>query len=284
MRNLTLNPDPSYVSPEKEIGILARLLPSLVFHIKQVHVVWAAGRLAKAGKYGELDWAESSDRIFTALESVGARLDIKGLEKVRRVAGPCVIIGNHMSTLETFVLPSLLIPAKSHTFVVKEALLTYPIFKYVMRSRNPIAVNRSNPREDFKTVMEEGKKRLENGISVVVFPQTTRTADFDPSQFNSIGVKLAKKAGVPVIPLALKTDAWGNGPGFFKDFGKIDPSKRIYIEFGEALRIEGNGQEENDRIISFIQEQLQKWQDETKGPDRRTADPEKKGRSISLQP
>jgi len=38
-----------------------------------------------------------------------------------------------------------------------------------------------------------------------------RTVAFDPALFTSIGVKLAQRAGVPVVPLALLTDAWGNG-------------------------------------------------------------------------
>ncbi|NLC70174.1 MAG: 1-acyl-sn-glycerol-3-phosphate acyltransferase [Desulfuromonadaceae bacterium] len=262
MRNLILKPDGCYLTPEKKIGLLSSLFPSLVFHSRQIWIVWKASRRAKAGQYEEIDWGQSSDDILTALESVGARLEIKGLDKVRKVEGPCVIIGNHMSTLETFVLPSLLIPAKPHTFVVKEALLNYPVFKYVMKSRDPIAVTRSNPREDFKIVMNEGQKKLEKGISVVVFPQTTRTVDFTPSHFNTIGVKLAKRTGVPVVPLALKTDAWGNGPDCLKDFGKIDRSKRIHFEFGEVMRIAGSGQEENDRIVSFILERLEKWREE----------------------
>ena len=47
---------------------------------------------------------------------------------------------------------------------------------------------------------------------------------FDPTLFNSLGNKLAKRNNVPVIPLALITDAWGNGK-YIKEAGKIDPSK-----------------------------------------------------------
>ena len=36
-------------------------------------------------------------------------------------------------------------------------------------------------------VLEGGAERLAAGTSLIVFPQTTRTADFDPSRFNSIG-------------------------------------------------------------------------------------------------
>ncbi|MBN1141617.1 MAG: 1-acyl-sn-glycerol-3-phosphate acyltransferase [Deltaproteobacteria bacterium] len=264
MRNLILRPTGCYLSPEKSIGLPARLFPSLIFHCLQIWIVWKASRKAKKGRYSDEEWTKSSDDILSALETVGARLEIKGLENFRAIEGPSVVIGNHMSTLETFIVPSLLLPAVPHTFVVKEALLTYPIFRHVMRSRNPIAVTRNNPREDFKIVMEEGKKRLDAGISVVVFPQTTRTPDFDPAHFNSIGVKLAKRAGVPIVPLALKTDAWANGPGSFKDFGRIDPLKRIHFEFGEAMTVHGNGQEENERIITFIVEHLAAWRREEK--------------------
>ena len=65
---------------------------------------------------------------------------------------------------------------------------------------------------------------------------------FKPEEFNSIGVKLAKKAGVPVVPVAIKTDFWGNGR-IIKELGPIDNKKTIHIKFdiikktGMKLRI-----------------------------------------------
>jgi 1-acyl-sn-glycerol-3-phosphate acyltransferase len=187
-----------------------------------------------------------------ALESAGVRLQIAGLEHVAALEGPCVFIGNHMSTLETFVLPVILLPFKQITFVVKRSLVEYPVFGHVMRSRNPITVGRTNPREDLKAVLEGGVERLGGGISLVIFPQTTRVPQFDPKEFNTIGVKLAKKADVPVIPLALKTDAWGNGR-LVKDIGRLDPSKTAHFTFGAPMRVQDRGGEEHERII-FIRE------------------------------
>ena len=60
-------------------------------------------------------------------------------------------------------------------------------------------------------LMSKGVEHLKNGTSVIVFPQKTRAAEFNPEEFNSIGVKLAKRAGVPVQPLALDTSFWGRG-------------------------------------------------------------------------
>ena len=57
-------------------------------------------------------------------------------------------------------------------------------------------------------------------ISVLIFPQTTRELFFDPKKFNTLGIKLAKRAKVPVIPIAVKTDAWWHGQmgyGFWSD-------------------------------------------------------------------
>ena len=167
------------------------------------------------------------------------RIEITGTEHFSRLEGPCVFIGNHMSTLEAFVLPTIIQPLKRVAFVVKKSLVEYPVFGHLMRSRDPIVVGRTNPREDLKAVLEGGAERLRSGISIVVFPQKTRSALFDPAAFNSIGIKLAKRAQVPVVPLALKTDAWGNG-ALVKDFGKIDPAKAVHFAFGRAAA--GSGQ------------------------------------------
>jgi 1-acyl-sn-glycerol-3-phosphate acyltransferase len=163
-----------------------------------------------------------------------------------------------MSTSETFLLPSILVPRKKTTFVVKRNLLTYPIFGPVMRSRNPIAVGRRDPREDFKAVMREGMERLSEGISVVVFPQSTRMSTFDPEKFNTIGVKLAKKAGVAIVPFALKTDFWSNGT-ILKDCGPIYRDRDVHIQFAPPMDVAGSGKEVHASIIDFIQEQLREW-------------------------
>jgi 1-acyl-sn-glycerol-3-phosphate acyltransferase len=76
---------------------------------------------------------------------------------------------------------------------------------------------------------------------------------------NSIGVKLAKKAGVPIIPLALQTSAWGNGK-MIKDLGKIDSAKKVYFAFDAPLMVKGKGGEEHEMIIEFIQAKLKEWE------------------------
>ena len=235
------------------------LWPSLVFHSKMLLIYWRSGRLAVKGLYDGEQWALSSLEVFRLLESVGVKFEIDNLDVLYRLSGPCVYIGNHMSTLETMVLPCLVQPACNTTFIVKEKLTRFPVFGPIMRSRDPITVGRTDPREDLKTVLEGGQRHLNNGTSVIVFPQTTRSSTFDPAQFNSIGVKLARRAGVPVLPIALKTDAWEKG-SIIKDFGPIRPERKVYICFGEPLDVTGSGRDEHEQVVEFIQGKLEEWE------------------------
>jgi len=248
----------SYRTAPARPSLLARLLPSPLFYASIVRIVYSGSRKARRGAYGDTEWNKSSIDTIFALERIGGRFEIDGIDNFRGLAGPCVFIGNHMSTLETFVLPTLIIAFKNVTFVVKKSLVEYPVFKHIMRSRDPITVERTNPREDLKAVMEGGEARLKNGTSVVIFPQTTRSEVFDPAGFNTIGVKLARRAGVPIVPVALRTDAWGNG-NILKDFGRIDPSRTVHFSFGKPMIVRGRGDEEHQLIIEFISGKLKEW-------------------------
>ncbi|MCK5801571.1 MAG: 1-acyl-sn-glycerol-3-phosphate acyltransferase [Lentisphaeria bacterium] len=239
--------------------LFSRYFPSLGLYGRIVRIVLAASRKAKRGAYGDEDWAKSSWDMLHAMERVGMRFEVSGLENLRDLQQPAVIVGNHMSMLETLILPGIVRPFLPVTFVIKQELLDYPFFKYVMRSRDPIAVGRANPREDLKAILNGGLERLKNGISIIVFPQTTRMQKFDATQFNSIGVKLAQRAQVPVVPLALKTDAWQNGR-VIKDFGRIDRTRTVHFAFGEPMLLEKRGNEGHEAVIQFVTDKLQEWQ------------------------
>lgn len=246
----------SYETSLNKVSLLAKIAPSFSFYSKLLSIVFKSSYKAKHSLYGNAEWSESSLDVLHALEYVGIKIEITGVDYFKNLEGPCVFIGNHMSTLETFVLPTIIEPFKDVTFVVKKSLVEYPVFKYVMRSRDPITVGRTNPRDDLKVVMEGGVQRLKSGRSIIIFPQTTRTTFFNPKSFNTIGIKLAHKANVPVVPIALKTDAWGNGK-YLKDFGKINPSKKVHFAFGEPLWIKDRGAEEHEKIIEFIISKLE---------------------------
>ncbi len=244
-----------YESPEREIGLIRRWFPSVAFYLHLCLIVGRAFRLARRDEFDETMWVASSFAVLRALERVGVAVRVDNVSVLHRLKTPCVLVGNHMSTFESFVLPFIIRPNRPVAFVIKDNLLRYPVVKRILQSRDLILVTRSRPRRDFRTVLREGTARLERGISVVVFPQTTRTTSFQESEFNSMGVKLARRAGVPVIPMALKTDAWGVGR-IFKEVGRIDPAKEISVWFGSPVTVTGNGHGAHRKTVEFIRDHL----------------------------
>ena len=223
-----------------------------------ISIIFKYRPLALKGTYDDEIWARSSYEVVKSMERCGAKFRIEGLDKVRSLQGPAVFVGNHMSTLETTTLPGLICPIRPVTFVVKEKLSKGLVWGPIMRSRDPIIVRRKDPRADLEIVLREGAQRLSRGISVIIFPQGTRTEIFDRTNFNSLGIKLAAKAGVPVVPVAVKTDFWGNSP-ILRGFGPIRRDRPVHIEFGDPISVEGRGKAEHERCLDFIEDRLRRW-------------------------
>ncbi|MFH0726279.1 MAG: lysophospholipid acyltransferase family protein [Pseudomonadota bacterium] len=260
----TLKTEFGYHSPAPRRRWIKKLpdgAATVLYYAQLLSLIWNSSKVAKKRRYTLDKWASDSQEILGFVEAVGGRTHVSGLKEMARHPGPVVFIANHMSMLDTFLLPGLILPFHRVTFVVKESLLTYPVFGAIMRAVRPIALERRNPRKDLTLVLNEGRRLIRNGCSLVIFPQSTRNARFDPANFNSLGVKLAKQAGVFVVPLALKTDFQANGR-FIKEMGRVYPQKTVHIKFGRPLPVTGNGQKTQQAVIEFIEENLLRWGEE----------------------
>jgi 1-acyl-sn-glycerol-3-phosphate acyltransferase len=223
-----------------------------------------AGILGRRGQLDDEKWAWFSHRILQIAESVGGKINISGLEALSHQSGPLVYIANHMSLLETLILPGIALAFNRVNFVIKEELRHYPVVKHFMIALKLIAVSRQNPRDDLKVVLREGSKFISSGGSIFIFPQATRSVEFDVEGFNTLGIKLASRNGVPVVPVAVKTDFQQNGK-WIKELGPINPHKAIYFKFGEPLVVEGKGRQTHQDVIEFIVQNLLAWGGSIKG-------------------
>lgn len=223
---------------------------------------WIFCRTGRCGKRGTLTAERQiyySNLNLRLVERCGGKVHLRGLDHLRALEGrPVVLIGNHMSLLETALFHSVMRGLLDFTFVIKQSLMKVPFFRSIMTALGAIPIGRENPRDDLRAVLEEGTALLNAGRSIVIFPQSTRSETFDPEKFNSIGIKLARRAGVPVVPFALKTDFLGNGKRF-RDFGPVRPEREVWFEFGAARKVEGNGQALQQEIIEFISTRLAQW-------------------------
>jgi 1-acyl-sn-glycerol-3-phosphate acyltransferase len=212
---------------------------------------YGVGKNAKNGKLNRVQQIRFSENNVRILERCGAKIHLRGLENLSAEPGPFVLAGNHMSSVESLLLNSIITPRLEFTYVIKNNTFSVPFLRQAMMAMDAIGVDRANPKEDFKVVMSEGAARLSKGCSVLIFPEGGRHAQFLPERFNSIAVKLALKAGVKLIPFALKTDFIERGK-LIADFGAINPKNEIYFEFGSPIEVVGNGRDAQQQVIEFI--------------------------------
>ena len=104
---------------------LAQHLPGWRTFIYYARIVLAFVIARLDGLRGKLTnerWLKASGICLQAVESAGGRLHISGLEAVSQHKGPLVYIANHMSILETIILPSVTLTFNDVTFVIKDEL------------------------------------------------------------------------------------------------------------------------------------------------------------------
>jgi 1-acyl-sn-glycerol-3-phosphate acyltransferase len=127
----------------------------------------------------------------------GVRFCIEGKEHIDRQQA-MVIASNHQGDWETFYLLTIGVPVST---VLKKELLRIPFFGWALAMLNPIAIDRKQKTNALKQLAEQGCERLRNGISVLIFPEGTRHKPGTLGPCNKGAAMLAKKAGVPILPV-----------------------------------------------------------------------------------
>jgi 1-acyl-sn-glycerol-3-phosphate acyltransferase len=124
------------------------------------------------------------------------------------VTRPCVVVVNHQSPWETIFLQLQFYPL---TTVLKRELLRIPFFGWGMRILEPIAIDRSHPMQALKQIKRVGVERLNEGRSVLVFPEGTRQPVNKLGNFARSGADIAKSAGVPIVMISHNAgEHWAN--------------------------------------------------------------------------
>ena len=228
------------------------------FHLGVADRAISGGCKAWRGRYNFDVWAQDSMTVMQSVERFGGTVVCEGFAPRAACSGPVVYVANHMSMLETMLLPCLLTSFSPVAIVLKVDLLHYPFFGSLCRAIAPIVVSRHNVRADLQAVLEQGRAKLAAGTSVLLFPQGTRMAVFDPKRFNSMGTKLAQAANVPLVPIALQTDFVGLGRPI-KDLGPINPSRTVRFTAGPLLAPDMPPRFLHQQCLAFITGRFREW-------------------------
>ncbi len=133
----------------------------------------------------------------------------------------CVVLCKHQSAWETIILQQVF----SRTlFVWKKELKMLPFFGWALAVTPMISVNRSGGKEALRQLVEQGRLRLAQGYTVVIFPEGTRTPIGTHRRYKVGGAHLAVETGVPVVPVALNAGQFWSRRAFIKYPGTVTVS------------------------------------------------------------
>jgi 1-acyl-sn-glycerol-3-phosphate acyltransferase len=159
-------------------------------------------------------YATSVIRVLSLL--CGITYEVQGKENIPNY--PAIIFCKHQSTWETYALQVIF---KKISFVFKNELLWIPFFGWGLACMKPIAIKRGSGRIAVNQLVSGGQRRLEEGISVAIFPEGTRTRATGPGRYRVGGAVLAAETGYPVIPVAHNAGEFWPRKGFIKKPGHI---------------------------------------------------------------
>ncbi len=136
----------------------------------------------------------------TLLAAAGVEVQISGEENLEP-GGAQVLACNHQSMFDILALMAF-VPA-SVRFVAKAEIADVPVFAGAMRSAGHVFIDRSNPRHAINQMRIFGDRMRRDELSVVVFPEGTRSRDGRLRRFNRAPFLLAIEADAPVLPVAV---------------------------------------------------------------------------------
>ena len=159
-------------------------------------------------------WVESVLSLLRVL----CRLDyqVEGLQHLER--DNTIVLMKHSSAWET-VAQFKLFPEQ--TWVIKRELMWAPFLGWVLTLFKPIAIDRKAGRSAVAQVLEQGEKRLNEGLWVIIFPEGTRVGAGESRRYGMSGALLGVATGRPVIPVAHNAGEFWPRRGWLKHPGTI---------------------------------------------------------------
>lgn len=168
---------------------------------------------------------------------------VEGLERLP--AGCHVVLMKHSSSWETFA-QTVILPAQA--WVLKRELLWIPFIGWGIRLLRSIAIDRGAGGAAVRQMIDQGKRRLAEGVWVVVFPEGTRMPPGETRRYGSGGAALAAAAGVMIVPVA------HNAAYFWPRRGWLKRPGTIRVVIGPPIPTAGReAREVNEEAQRFIE-------------------------------
>jgi len=159
-------------------------------------------------------WLEGA--LWMQKHILGLSFEVLGGENLP--SGGAILAAKHQSAWETMVFHRLV---GDPAFVLKRELLKLPLIGWYMRSTEQIPIDRASRGSALKQMLDKGKRAVEQGRSLVIFPEGTRQPTGKTGRYHSGVFKLYDALAVPVVPIALNSGQFWSRNAFIRHPGTI---------------------------------------------------------------
>lgn len=184
------------------------MIRSLIIYIYAILVVIGSGfKLSRARKLAAQPNSKINEKkIFAGPQMVSQKVIRKTKSEVfvngqdKLPDESVLFVANHQGLFDILALIGYL--GKPSGFVAKKEIEKLPIVSSWMELMHGVFIDRDDRRQSVKAI-GQGIENLKNGHSIVVFPEGTRSRGSNLNTFKSGSLRLATKAKVPIVPIAI---------------------------------------------------------------------------------
>jgi 1-acyl-sn-glycerol-3-phosphate acyltransferase len=170
-------------------------------------------------------------------------VSVKGLSNIEPDKS-YVYMANHQSNFDIPVLLGYL-PVQFR-WLAKAELFKIPVFGRAMLGAGYVKIDRFNRQSAFASI-NKAARRMKDGVSVMIFPEGTRSKDGSIRQFKKGGFVMAIKSGVPIIPVVIR----GTWPIMAKSSLRINRGD-VEMEIAKPIDTSGYSMETKEELMEKV--------------------------------
>jgi 1-acyl-sn-glycerol-3-phosphate acyltransferase len=204
-------------------------------------VAYLFDRKGRVGHYCAKFWGK------IALVANRVKVRIEGMEHLNG-KGPYIFMSNHQGAYDIFTLLAHL--PYQFKWLAKKELFSIPFFGWTMAAVGYISIDRGGTRDTVEA-MNEAAQKIRDGMSVVIFPEGSRSPDGSIQPFKKGGFTLAIKSKVPIVPIAIS----GSRDIMPKDRLTVAPGEiRMFV--GHPIEIQHTSLRERESLMKKVRDTI----------------------------
>ncbi|MBB5178616.1 1-acyl-sn-glycerol-3-phosphate acyltransferase [Planomicrobium koreense] len=199
-------------------------------------------------EYDALIHSEPQKWATGIMKRTKSKITVTGLEHLPQ--GAVLFVSNHEGNFDIPVLLSSI--PKPFGFISKKEVKKFPVIPVYMEEMNCVFLDRSDRRSALKSIGDTVEK-LQQGHSILIFPEGTRSKGGGLGEFKAGFMRIAKDSVVPIVPIAIS----GTSEIMEKNNNKVKAGN-VAVQVLEPISAAAISQETAKELVADVRSRIEK--------------------------